>query len=162
MTDDLKLGNVSSATIARIISLLVALFNEIAVSFNWYTLDIDDQNITQWVSLTFLVITAIINCWKNNSVTPGAIAGDKVMKRIKDKELSLQTVQDLLNIRRTPENGAAIDSILKSLQDPTNVALLNEVVTALKNNVDIAQIVEIIQAEQDKNKRVDVTISETA
>lgn len=79
------MGNISPDTIARIICLLIALLNQFLAIFGKGTLDIVENDIYQLVSLGATIITAIIACWKNNSVTKEAIEADNYLKKLRDK-----------------------------------------------------------------------------
>lgn len=54
----------------------------------------------QAVSILLTVVTSVLNCWKNNSMTVGAIAGDQVMEAINsgaaDVEQALSGIKDLV------------------------------------------------------------------
>lgn len=90
MNEDLKLGNVSANTVARVIMLFISIFNEMALSFGWYTINVTDDDVTKVVSFAFMVIMALWCAWKNNSFTKPAIQSDQIMKAEKEgKEVSV-------------------------------------------------------------------------
>lgn len=73
----------AKSTIARTLILIVALVNQIGVSTGHSTLAIDDETITQAVSLIFTIAASIVCWWKNNSFTYPAIKADELMKELK-------------------------------------------------------------------------------
>ena len=73
----------TKSTIARTLILIVALVNQIGVSTGHSTLAIDDETITQAVSLIFTIAASIVCWWKNNSFTDPAIKADELMKELK-------------------------------------------------------------------------------
>lgn len=81
----LNLKGISIATWTRIITLFLALINQIGISiFNFQLLPFDDAEIYEGVSTVLTVIVAIIAGHKNNSITAEAQEGDKVMNQLKD------------------------------------------------------------------------------
>ena len=73
-------------TIIRTIILAIALINQILTSFGKGILPIEDEAITQLISAIFTVCTSVWAWWKNNSITPEAIAADEYMKELKSNE----------------------------------------------------------------------------
>ena len=75
---------ISKSTIIRTAVLCVALANQILTCFNIYPLPFKDDDVSMIISTIFTIVTSVINWWKNNSFTAGAIIGDSVMMDIKE------------------------------------------------------------------------------
>ncbi len=75
--------SISAGTIARTICLCLALLNQVLIVFGKGTIDFVDEDIYQIVSTVFIIVTAIMAWWKNNSFTKPARIADAIMKEEK-------------------------------------------------------------------------------
>ena len=73
-------SKISSGTIARTIILTLALINQVLTSMGHSPLPIENDAITQLVSLITTIIASTVAWWKNNSFTQKAISADKTFK----------------------------------------------------------------------------------
>lgn len=73
-------------TLIRTIILIYALLNQILTLTGHSILPIGEEQLTEFVSITFTVVTALIAWWKNNSFTPEAIAADKYLEELRSQE----------------------------------------------------------------------------
>lgn len=81
MNKNLNLKGVSPATWTRIIFLLIALVNQVAVSvFGAEIPIIDDAETYETVSTLITVFAGLVAGWKNNSVTAEAQKADEILK----------------------------------------------------------------------------------
>ena len=76
---------ISRATIIRTVLLLVAIINAVLQIFGKETLPFTDEEISEAISVLFLVATTISAWWKNNSFTKNAIKADEYISHL-DKE----------------------------------------------------------------------------
>ena len=76
---------ISRATIIRTVLLLVAIINAVLQIFGKETLPFTDEEISEAISVLFLVATTISAWWKNNSFTKNAIKADEYKSQL-DKE----------------------------------------------------------------------------
>lgn len=76
---------ISIGTITRTALLALALINQILVFLGKCPLPIEDETLTELLSLGFTIITALVTWWKNNSFTKAAIRADGIMKELKGK-----------------------------------------------------------------------------
>lgn len=76
---------ISRATIIRTVLLLVAIINAVLQIFGKETLPFTDEEISEAVSVIFLIVTTISAWWKNNSFTKNAIKADEYKSQL-DKE----------------------------------------------------------------------------
>ena len=74
---------ISAGTIARTIILLLALTNQILVSAGKSPIIIQDEQITETVSLLFTIGASILAWWKNNSFSKTAIKADEYREKLK-------------------------------------------------------------------------------
>lgn len=75
--------NVTTGTIARTIILALALINQLLASFGCEVINIPNETIDAFVDSAFLIISAIVGFWKNNSFTKNAIKADEYLKELK-------------------------------------------------------------------------------
>lgn len=76
---------ISEGTLIRTVLLFVALINQYLSLKGWSPIPIDDQVISEMISLGFLAVMTIITWWKNNSFTKAAIKADTYMKQLQGK-----------------------------------------------------------------------------
>lgn len=82
-------GNkITAGSIARTLILIIALVNQVLTSTGHAIFPFTDEQITQYVTAIFTIVTAIVAWWKNNSFTKAALEGDKVMKELKSENKS--------------------------------------------------------------------------
>ena len=74
---------ISKGTIIRTACLLLALINMVLTSTGHGVLPIDELWLEAVISDGFVIVTAIVAWWKNNSVTKAAIEADGIMRAIK-------------------------------------------------------------------------------
>ena len=75
--------NISNGTIIRTVLLILALVNQILTVMGITPLPIEDEQITQLISLAFTIGTALWAWWKNNSFTQEAIKADEYLESIR-------------------------------------------------------------------------------
>lgn len=76
---------VTPGTIARTVILALALVNQCLSFAGISPIPVEDESITQLISLVFTVVSAVIAWWKNNSFTNAAIQADEALKDLKEK-----------------------------------------------------------------------------
>ena len=74
---------ISAGTIARTLILLLALTNQILVTAGKSQIIIQDEQITETVSLLFTIGASVLAWWKNNSFTRNAIKADEYKEKLK-------------------------------------------------------------------------------
>ena len=82
---------VSRGSIVRTVILLIALLNSIFVQFGLEAIPLEDEQIKnvgvlfyELGSHVFLIVSALVAWWKNNSFTKSAIQADLYLKKVKD------------------------------------------------------------------------------
>lgn len=76
--------SIDKSTIIRTIILFVSLINVVLQMFGVKTLPIDNELVTETVSVGFLLYSAISSWWHNNSMTKEAIQADEYLKQLKE------------------------------------------------------------------------------
>ena len=79
---------VSTATIVRTVCLALALVNQLLSAGGHSVIPIDNETVNQLVTAGVTIVTAIVNWWYNNSFTEAAIAADKTLARVREKNRS--------------------------------------------------------------------------
>lgn len=77
---------VSVDTICRTVLLIIALINAGLEMTGHSIIPIDDETVTQIISLLFAVVASLVAWWKNNSFTNNAIIADAFLKELKDTD----------------------------------------------------------------------------
>lgn len=77
------MNTIKTETIIRTVVLVLALVNNCLTMAGHSPLPIDDEQITELLSMVFTIGAALWAWWKNNSFTKAAIQADEVMKTIK-------------------------------------------------------------------------------
>lgn len=75
---------ISAGTISRTIILILALVNQVLSMLGYKVIPIEDDQINDFVTLAFTIITTAVTWWKNNSFTANAIAADEYKKTLKE------------------------------------------------------------------------------
>lgn len=78
--------SVDKATIIRTVILFISLLNVVLQMFGVKTIPIDNELVTEVVSVGFLLYSAVSSWWHNNSVTKEAIQADEYLKQLKEEK----------------------------------------------------------------------------
>lgn len=76
--------NVSKATIIRTICLVLSITNMVLEMRGHSIIPIDNELVTEAISVIFLIGSAVASWWKNNSFTKEAIDADNYLKTLKE------------------------------------------------------------------------------
>ena len=71
---------VTPATIARTVCLVLALVNQVLSVCGRSPLPIEDETVSQFISLLMTTAASLTAWWKNNSFTQKAILADKMLR----------------------------------------------------------------------------------
>ena len=85
---------ISTSTIIRTLCLLLALTNLTLETMGKKVLPIDNEQISQFVTLGATLVTAIVGFWKNNSFTQEAIIADGLMHEMKNADVTQTVTED--------------------------------------------------------------------
>lgn len=75
---------ISKGTIIRTVCLILALINIVLECTGKSILPFTDEQVSEMVSLIFLIVTSLSSWWKNNSFTEEAIIADGLMHDMKN------------------------------------------------------------------------------
>jgi SPP1 family holin len=73
-------------TIIRTICLALALLNQLLTAAGKSAIPIKDEQVAELVSAAITIGAAVWAWWKNNSFSQAALAGDTLMRSIKNRE----------------------------------------------------------------------------
>lgn len=76
---------ISKGTIIRTVLLISALVNQFLTILGKAPLPIEDEQISELISLVFTICTSLLAWWKNNSFTLNAIKADEYLASLKDE-----------------------------------------------------------------------------
>ncbi len=74
---------VSAGTTARTIILALALINQILTSVGHSVIPLENEDITEFISLAFTIAASLAAWWKNNSFTKNAIEADGYLEELR-------------------------------------------------------------------------------
>ena len=78
--------SISPGTIARYVILILGLINLVLNKFGKSPIPIDDAFITEFISITWVIIASLGAAYKNNSTSQEALAGDALMRKLKEEK----------------------------------------------------------------------------
>lgn len=78
--------NINKSTIIRTVILFISLLNAVLKMFDVKTLPIDNELVSEAVSVAILIGSVISAWWKNNSFTKPAIKADEYKKSLKEND----------------------------------------------------------------------------
>lgn len=76
---------ISKGTVIRTVLLILALVNQFLTIFGKAPLPIEDEQMSELISLAFTIGTSLLAWWKNNSFTLNAIKADEYLAALKDE-----------------------------------------------------------------------------
>lgn len=92
----INLKGITAENIAGIFVLLVALINAVLQMFGINALPIEDGEISNIISMIFLIGTTIWNTWKNRNLTTAAQEVQQIADALKYGELLESDVKELI------------------------------------------------------------------
>jgi SPP1 family holin len=92
-----RIKNIDKGTSIRTLVLIVTIINQVVAfisqSSGWYL----------GLSITALVISAVIAWWSNNDITPAAQLATKILNAMQDGKISADEVKELLDKQKQKE-----------------------------------------------------------
>lgn len=92
----INLKGITAEAITGVLVLLVALINAILQMFGYNTLPIADDNISNIVSIVFLIATTLYNTYKNRNISTASQVAQNITDSIKNGEILIEDVNTLL------------------------------------------------------------------
>ena len=92
-----RIKSLDKGTMIRTLVLIVTIINQVVAfisqSSGWYL----------GLSITALVISAVIAWWENNDITPAAQLATKILNAMQDGKISAEEVKELLDKQKEKE-----------------------------------------------------------
>ena len=92
----INLKGITAENITGILILLVALVNATLQMFGINTIPITNDEISEIVSIVFLIITALYNTWKNRNISTASQVAQNITDAIKSGEILIEDVETLI------------------------------------------------------------------
>lgn len=92
----INLKGITAEAVTGVLVLLVALINAILQMFGYNTLPIADDNISNIVSIVFLIVTTLYNTYKNRNISTASQVAQNITDSIKNGEILIEDVNTLL------------------------------------------------------------------
>lgn len=92
----LNLKGLTPSSITTVIVLLIALINAILQIFGINTIPITNDEVSEIVSIVFLIVTSLYSTYKNFNVTPASQVAQNVTDAIKNGEIVVEDIEELL------------------------------------------------------------------
>ena len=92
----INLKGITAETVTGILILLLALINATLQMFGINALPIKNEEVTNIVSIVFLIVTALWNTWKNRNITTASQVAQNITDSIKNGEVLADDVYKLI------------------------------------------------------------------
>ena len=92
----INLKGITAEAVAGVLILVVALVNAIFQMLGIHTLPIENEEISNIVSIVFLIGTTLYNTYKNRNISTASQVAQNVTDSIKNGEILIEDVQALL------------------------------------------------------------------
>lgn len=92
----LNIKGLTPSSITTVIVLLIALINAILQIFGINTIPITNDEVSEIVSIVFLIVTSLYSTYKNFNVTPASQVAQNVTDAIKNGEIVVEDIEELL------------------------------------------------------------------
>lgn len=92
----LNLKGVTAEAVTGIVLLVLALINAVLQMFGMNVLPIQNDDISNIVSVIFLIVTAAWNTWKNRNFTKASQEAQALTDMIKNGEILIDQIEDVI------------------------------------------------------------------
>ena len=92
----LNLKGVTAEAVTAIALLVLALINAVLQMFGMNVLPIQNDDISNIVSVIFLIVTAAWNTWKNRNFTKASQEAQALTDMIKNGEILIDQIEDVI------------------------------------------------------------------
>ncbi len=92
----LNLKGVTAEAVTGIALLVLALINAVLQMFGMNVLPIQNDDISNIVSVIFLIVTAAWNTWKNRNFTKASQEAQALTDMIKNGEILIDQIEDVI------------------------------------------------------------------
>lgn len=91
-----NLKGVNAETVTGVLVLLLALINACLKMFGIDMLPIQNEEVSNIVSIVFLIVSALYNTWKNRNLTSASQAAQNITDAIKNGEILVEDVNTIV------------------------------------------------------------------
>lgn len=92
----LNLKGVTTEAVTGIALLVLALINAVLQMFGMNVLPIQNDDVSNIVSVIFLIVTAAWNTWKNRNFTKASQEAQALTDMIKNGEILIDQIEDVI------------------------------------------------------------------
>lgn len=92
----LNLKGLTPSSITTVVVLLTALINAVLQIFGINTIPITNDEVSEIVSILFLIVTSLYSTYKNFNVTPASQIAQNITDSIKNGELVAEDIEEIL------------------------------------------------------------------
>lgn len=92
----LNLKGITAEAVTGIALLVLALINAVLQMFGMNVLPIQNDDISNIVSVIFLIVTAAWNTWKNRNFTKASQEAQALTDMIKNGEILIDQIEDVI------------------------------------------------------------------
>ena len=92
----LNLKGLTPSSITTVVVLLIALINAVLQIFGINTIPVTNDEVSEIVSILFLIVTSLYSTYKNFNVTPASQVAQNVTDAIKNGEIVVEDIEELL------------------------------------------------------------------
>lgn len=93
----INLKGITKEVLINVFILLLALVNAILQMLGLNVLPIENKDLSEIISILFLIATTLYNTYKNRNVSSASQIAQQVTDSIKNGELLVEEVEELLN-----------------------------------------------------------------
>ena len=93
----INLKGITKEALINVFILLLALVNAILQMLGLNVLPIENKDLSEIISILFLIATTLYNTYKNRNVSSASQIAQQVTDSIKNGELLVEEVEELLN-----------------------------------------------------------------
>jgi len=93
----INLKGMTKEALINVFILLLALVNAILQMLGLNVLPIENEDLSEVISILFLIVTTLYNTYKNRNVSTASQIAQQVTDSIKNGEVLIEEVEELLN-----------------------------------------------------------------
>lgn len=93
----INIKGLTPSSITTVVVLIIALINAILQIFGINTIPITDDEVSEIVSIIFLIVTSLYSTYKNFNVTPASQVAQNITDAIKNGEIVAEDIEELLS-----------------------------------------------------------------
>ncbi len=92
----LNLKGLTPSSITTVVVLLIALINAVLQIFGINTIPVTNDEVSEIVSILFLIVTSLYSTYKNFNVTSASQTAQNITDAIKNGELVAEDIDEIL------------------------------------------------------------------